>query len=289
MRTYNKQRTRFNPPKVPVIRMNFWSGRKPMDIDGDGVPDHKDCQWWNPKKHSVEPSEETRKRISKMPPIYISKSPGEERYHILSKEAKKLPLLRKEVLGTIKHYPSVLGSIEKSGTPEITYYGSQHPKELGQLGATKLASGSIEIYQSPRLVMTEKQVRDIDKEDIEKNIEFGATKTWIKTRKIADELFLKSEGTSIDSPQEQMRKERTGRAISTFHETQHAKELPEKEKEFREEDKKKIPYYEMPSEIRAIESSEKQFEKYETPYFESGIEKEKLTGFRKLMEEDEDV
>jgi predicted RNA-binding Zn-ribbon protein involved in translation (DUF1610 family) len=73
MKHSKRQKMKLNPPRVPVIKINFWYGNKPMDIDGDGVPDHKDCQWWNHFKQddyeqqlmdaweAIEKSRETKK------------------------------------------------------------------------------------------------------------------------------------------------------------------------------------------------------------------------------------
>lgn len=96
-----------------------------LDTDRDGFPDYKDCRPFNPRMHSIEPSETTKKRLQKIP-LHITDEPIvqssddryavsiPESYHILSKQAKQMaPKARTQILSTIKKYPGVVGELER--------------------------------------------------------------------------------------------------------------------------------------------------------------------------------
>jgi len=84
-----------------------------LDTDRDGVEDYKDCRPFNPKLQHVYPNQKMREEIRPLN-IWVSDRPG-EKYHVLSKEAKKkAPRSRAEMLSAIKKYPSIVGDIKKA-------------------------------------------------------------------------------------------------------------------------------------------------------------------------------
>ena len=118
-------------------------GKGISDFDKDGVPNYRDCEPLNPKKHGVEPNILMKKRIEKLP-IYVTDMPIDPKdassdvteiiqqgwnYPLFSKEAKKhAPKTRKSVLSILKNFPNLISEIKKKGPKQIIFTSQTAPK-----------------------------------------------------------------------------------------------------------------------------------------------------------------
>ena len=117
-------------------------GKGIADFDKDGVPNYKDCEPFNPKKHGVEPNILMKKRIEKLP-IYVTNKAindtndieeiieEESSYPLFSKEARThTPKIRKTVLSILKNYPDLITEIEKKRPKRIIFTSQPTPKDI---------------------------------------------------------------------------------------------------------------------------------------------------------------
>ena len=120
-------------------------GKEISDFDKDGVPNYKDCEPFNPKKHGVEPNILMKKRIEKLRIFVTDKSIDPKSgstdvteiiqqgwdYSLFSKEAKRYaPKTRKIVLSILKKYPDLITEIERKRARRIIFTSQTAPKLL---------------------------------------------------------------------------------------------------------------------------------------------------------------
>lgn len=131
-------------------------GKGIADFDKDGVPNYKDCEPFNSKKHGVEPNILMAEKYKKLN-IYVTDEPryiADEKqlwYHFMSKEARqKAPIARKQVLSTLKRVPELITRIIK-GRPFRIYFTSRRAGK-GELGVAH-PFGFVVIYGMPKYLL----------------------------------------------------------------------------------------------------------------------------------------
>lgn len=106
------------------------------DFDHDGVPNIYDCDPLNPKRHGIEPNEEAWKRIEALP-IFVTDEPIDpiagrsmpQITRVMRGAEHDGSIARQRFLSIIKHYPQVLGEIERQ-KPVRVIVTSRLKKEL---------------------------------------------------------------------------------------------------------------------------------------------------------------
>ena len=184
-------------------------GKGIADFDKDGVPNYRDCEPLNPKKHGVEPNILMRKRIEKLP-IYVTDRyiscdiiEADEQinkgnfYPLMSKEAhKKAFIARKLALGILKNYPELITEIMKK-RPSKIIFTSQPSGECGGLALlTSKGKRVVIIYRGEAQRMFGGQTLRHELEHIK---QFREVKTGAKSRRKLERAVT---GEIYDSPTE---------------------------------------------------------------------------------------
>lgn len=225
-------RNRGNAPAMfeSVFDMLAKLGR--LDSDRDGVPDHRDCRPFNPKKHRIRPSKTMRKRLEQLP-VYVTKYDPDSSMgllsvpvHIMDPSAKALaPEARTLALSVIKKYPSLVGKMEKRDPTKFTFVGAE--SKLGRRGQTVTwmdsATGPVRqvtvfkptYIDEPREPYLEQRLKEIKQESDPREFEYRKKRLFEEAKRV---IFK-------DDPEiEKHRITREGMASTGFHELEHVKQ-----------------------------------------------------------------
>lgn len=254
--------------KIRPIRIHF-----NLDTDRDGILDRRDCQPFNPFKHRITPSQETRKRLEKVPiyvtdePIYLSLERGVKIspettgfkgvHQIATKEARKYaPIATKDVYATIKQYPSVLGQIERSKAKQIVY-SSRTPDVKKQILGLQIGK-TVAVRPPQAYDVTPERKEEFLKEELEEETK----KVSPKTRKqLVEEELERQQPYSYEPFPVQQKKVIRSVAGTTTHELMHEKQERDEGGAFSISEE--TEYKDYPWEKQARLASLKQMKKYE--------------------------
>lgn len=241
-----------------------------LDTDRDRVPDYRDCQWLNPKKHGIRPSKTMRKRLEKLP-IFVSSRmdifslghPINPR-HIMQKEAKKLyPKETTAGLAVIKRFPNVVGQMEKMD-PRATLTFVMRPGK--EFGITHIEGMPVSGGISRDMIIFQPPEQDVTKEEyLREGMEFIKNRFRLPEQQGHIQNLLDQSERIIfkdDSEIEKQRKIQFSAAKATFHEIEHIKQSKDVEDfQKRVNFEKVIPYYKRESEKEAIAASKAELKK----------------------------
>jgi len=222
------------------------------DTDMDGVPNYRDCNILNPFEHrGVRPSKTMQKRLEKLP-IYVTDEPFRTEtakrfempseywkgiYPLMSKKAqKRAPRSRRELLSTIKKYPSVVSEIERT-KPKILLYSSQTFPEEEEAGFE--IEEKVVVKPSQLIYSTKQDVLRQIKRKIPKHEQKEAIREYIEFTPYPMEETIEQIG----------RKQRRHVARAIFHELAHVRQERTMGKAMRLQ--RKHPYSKRPIEIEA--------------------------------------
>lgn len=108
------------------------------DFDRDGVSNISDCAPFDPKRHGIEPSETTWKRLEALPifvtdkAVSVEKRKFPEMIRLMKGAEPNGNVARQRFLSIIKHYPAIVGEMEKQKPVQvlITSVGEYRKKML---------------------------------------------------------------------------------------------------------------------------------------------------------------
>ena len=239
--------------QTPIIPIKWIHDQH--DTDQDGVPNYRDCDPWNPRYHGIRPNLAMRKRIEKLP-IYVTdesfrtetskrfEMPSKDWkgiYPMMSKKAKKYaPHARKQLLSTIKKYPSVVGEVERR-QPKILLYSSQTiPEEEEE------ATG---LEMEEKVLVKPTQIIYRSKKSMKREIETKAPKREIQRAR--REYLEESPYMYEETIGEIGRKQRRHIAGTIFHELMHVKQEKLMGEKGMKRQREKYEYTKRPIEMEA--------------------------------------
>jgi len=241
-----------------------------MDTDRDRVPDYRDCEPYNPKKHGIKPSKTMRERLKRLPIRVSDKgtlltdiSMPIDPVHILDPRARREhPKATTAALSTIKKHPGIVGQMEKTDPSGVTFLYRSGPDFGVTLMGRDATTGSpirdVIIYApSERSYETKKEYIAVGVRFIVSNFPPEKQAYHIRNLKEQAERLIFKEETGIA----RHKKVRKSMAIAGFHELKHVQQDVEgtlKEKQAFDTD---VPYHQRVAELEAKEKAREELKK----------------------------